>query len=1064
MPYLFGLFVAASLFLSFTTQAQASGSYYIFDAQSQYLNRRVFDRNKEPLCTRNSDGFLQSCSLPPGKTFQSLMDDYDTYMFLSSTQGIVNRYRPTFYLLSSEVDQKWIDNLKAHSDVWPWFAAAGQNNLQSIDEVISTFFRGYGIQGSVVWDADRPFTLNLAMTIAGADNLVVVRRDSTLYNKITAAYPVKVDLAGRFNTKPEAYRWLADNYLATGKVNPNLAYIKDGYPVYLYKREQLFDFREKALLGWGNLISDYIVAKKGFIFDLAPSAENLPKDDFGTDSRADFEVLQHIVNIARNKVGENKLIEFWGYPTGKYNKCNSGGREYEDGVLCSEWRWSRNISEWGGVKRLGGGEQQGVDSPNMSFFAHGPGVDFLAQNASLTPRELIQKGYARGFPYNFSFENDSAGGNWTLDTSNKAVYSSNGSHGRNYLEANVASADLQSHNSVYQDIARDLWRGYRYNFQIKIASVNGGTLRGRQVVWAFREGRSEALCERPFTVSGSNWQTLDCGFDTRGDGFSSVRLQVYLDTVEANYRFDEAYFDGPNMLEVNPNMKFATVYMGDYDFANAPQVMSQLRDVGYYDTNASGGVFNPAVWYAPPWDSRRDHIPVGWGISSVIAKETPPVFAYLAKTKGAGDWFVMPDSGAGYVNPGHLKDSVLGDWIRSTGNLHRQFNYSTGWVLEGLEAAHLPNGNTSEWQKIVNMYKIIAPGGIFYDLKLNAGSNLSQFVNGLGVVWLGDLGWQGLFEGNILNHVFPENIIRMALKEEGEVSRVWCGSGGRSNCSSGGGLMQQINENRISWTDILNQYLPEGSSSAQFLALRAVYLGSSLLDVVFNGYDPTGAQGISDRRPDIKLVDPITFFNLQRQTYNAPTVGRASIVSHNIPTYLTTGQNYDVSLTLRNDGWDTWVGSDGNNCGGYGDPAQGCYVFAWGLQEGEVMPTGKDVQPEFPYSGYLAVPGEVKPRESITFNFTLSAPQTPGRYSFQTDMVKNQVHFFEEAGGVPWQKPVEVVVKQVDFNGDGSVGGEEIDQVTGRYGESGGVEDVNGDGEVNIIDLQKIILGTLNNP
>ncbi len=959
------------LFL-FATPSFASG-YYLYDASGNYLNRA---------------SYVHRDAHDPPKPFPTLIEDFDTWVFLSSVSGNANRSRPSFYTVSGPLDNKWLTNFRSNPNVWPWLAGTQPTRLNNLDEVINTFKSGYGIEGSVVWDGDKPFTLNVAATIAGDKNLVIVRRDSSLYGKITAAFPVKEDLTGRFNNKADAYNWAIDNYLVN-KHNPLLSAQKDGDPLYLYKNKGVMyqDAQGGAILTWGNLSLDYSIAKRAFVFDLAPRSDVRPVDDF--TNGADASVFERMLQVARQNTDTDHVVPVTGFPNEKYVQCNQFGLDY---VQCGEWSFTQIISRNGGANRVGGGEWWGNDTPNFSFYNHGPGTDMVAQPAPLTPRQLLEKNYVIGFPYNYSFENDRNGGNWVLDTTNRVVYDGGGSQGPNFLEANVSDADLHAHNSIYQDIPLSFLQGYHYRFSGQVRSPSGGSIVVNQTLWAFRQssGNFEVLCQNKVTISSRDWQTVSCETDIENTDYTQARLQFYLETPNTNYDFDEIYFDGPNTLALNPNKKFFTAYLGDYDYAAAVYVGTQVTPANIPDGDP--------VDYMPNWEHKGE-FPAGWSFSSSISREIPPIYSYLAKTKTDKDWFIMPDSGAGYANPVSIPDQYVGSWIRETTNLHRQYGYRTGWILDGLDGYQDPWSNASG-DRSRHMYSSIIPDGAIVSSALASGR---EFVGDYALTRLESFGWATLpFEG---------------------VAYVW--------------------------TRDLEPHLSE----KQFWAYRSVWLAPNVLGRVFR-------ERIIPQHPEVTPVDPITYFELYKLSAGRSTISHSSIVSQNIPTYMETGHTYNVSLTIRNDGWDTWMPS-GGNCG-YGQAGKGCYVYHVGLTN-----TGNPDPGHFDSNSgdyWVGIDHQVIPGETTTFNLTINAPSNAGSYTLRTDMVKDQIDSFQHSwGDQPWQKPIQVTDRAIDFNNDGAVNNEEMDQVLDDYLNTG-VADVNGDGVVNTLDLRKVANQSQNNP
>ncbi len=109
-------------------------------------------------------------------------------------------------------------------------------------------------------------------------------------------------------------------------------------------------------------------------------------------------------------------------------------------------------------------------------------------------------------------------------------------------------------------------------------------------------------------------------------------------------------------------------------------------------------------------------------------------------------------------------------------------------------------------------------------------------------------------------------------------------------------------------------------------------------------------------------------------TYTAvftPRTNEAAFVSQSVPATMTAGQSYEVSVTLRNDGGNTWTEAEAYSLGAQ-NPQDN---VTWGLNR-------------------VQMPGEVAPGEEVTFGFPVTAPPTPGTYDFQWRMVQEYVQWF----------------------------------------------------------------------
>ncbi len=105
----------------------------------------------------------------------------------------------------------------------------------------------------------------------------------------------------------------------------------------------------------------------------------------------------------------------------------------------------------------------------------------------------------------------------------------------------------------------------------------------------------------------------------------------------------------------------------------------------------------------------------------------------------------------------------------------------------------------------------------------------------------------------------------------------------------------------------------------------------------------------------------------------------AQLVSNTIPNVMTAGQNYNVAITMKNTSYVTWD-STNYKLGAVDDTDP----FAGGRQ---------------------SLSGTVAPGQQFTFNFTMTAPATPGAYTTDWRMVQEFVNWF----GDTLTKQVQVV-------------------------------------------------------
>jgi hypothetical protein len=108
----------------------------------------------------------------------------------------------------------------------------------------------------------------------------------------------------------------------------------------------------------------------------------------------------------------------------------------------------------------------------------------------------------------------------------------------------------------------------------------------------------------------------------------------------------------------------------------------------------------------------------------------------------------------------------------------------------------------------------------------------------------------------------------------------------------------------------------------------------------------------------------------------APTpANAATFISQSVPSSMTSGQSYNVSVTMKNTGTNAWSSSDSYRLG------------AQNPQDNTTWRTPDRVE----------LPSSVAPNTEVTFAFTVTAPSTAGTYNFRWQMVQDGVAWFGDA-------------------------------------------------------------------
>jgi hypothetical protein len=667
--------------------AQEQRTLYVFDLRQYFVNYGPYFLKKQ-----------ERGSLPPGKDFPGMVQAHDLINLVVSLQGLVNRAEPRLYVIHQDIDQLWLDTLRQGG--W-WLGDYRLEYIPDLAALLSAFPQGAA--GAVVWSAEVPASLNVATTVAGAEDLVIVRGDSPLFAQITAAYPVKVDLRSQLTSKTQAYRWALERYLATGKSDPHLlAYMQDGWPVRLMTG----DPPQMAPSPWDVMRRDYIIQNRGFAFDLSVWGDEQPVDDPDQPLGEDLRVFRQIFSTARRKAGQD-IISFWGTALPKYHHdLDIGGweRNKHDGVN-TEWETSWLVSSYGAAIHSGT-DLLGLELANASVWKHGPFPERVVQNPPLTPQQMMERGYLVSPLANADFEQGEGGlawvmdvGSWELKTDRARAYS-----GERYL-ALSATADRKN---VYQDVPLKPLSGGRYTFSIAARAAE--PVQVQMTIWA--TGGAKESASREFVVQGEEWQPLELSLDVGRDRHEGLRLQLSANTPARPLDLDAASLSGPNAYRLVGDKKFVMIYNGDYDGNNSLYVFRGL-------------------W--PLWEEQaRGTFPLGWGMSVNAMREIPPILAYFYQTKGKEDYFIASNSGGGYLNPGALPTSLYQSWRDQNIALYRRAGLHLTWILNGKGWKNLSPG-------LFDIYRSFSADGVLYftlddgdEIKLHKNMPIMPLVNAFG--------------------------------------------------------------------------------------------------------------------------------------------------------------------------------------------------------------------------------------------------------------------------------------------------------------------------------------------
>ncbi|MCC6142962.1 MAG: hypothetical protein IT368_04045 [Candidatus Hydrogenedentes bacterium] len=283
---------------------------------------------------------------------------YDYAVAASTLQGVINRDGPKLYLRSpwSHLPDYW---LGIFTKPGQWLSEREQRALQTLGDIRA--LAGDRVKGAVVWDPAVPATVNVATTIAGVEDAVVL--SPTLADQYLKDWklPVIVDLRGKFDgsvsgsAKNDAYRWAVAEYLEKGRCSSEI----------LCLFEDAWTARERGDTLYA-VTRDWAVKRRAFVFDLSPWADEVPADDpgqpLGTDKATYEQILQAVYAQAAGK-HMTELAGFFAFP--KYSNVPGHASRHEP--VPTEWETVYLISPCNGYQNT-----IAHACYNQSLHAHAP--------------------------------------------------------------------------------------------------------------------------------------------------------------------------------------------------------------------------------------------------------------------------------------------------------------------------------------------------------------------------------------------------------------------------------------------------------------------------------------------------------------------------------------------------------------------------------------------------------------------------------------------------------------------------------------------------------------------
>jgi len=275
---------------------------------------------------------------------------YDEAVAVASLQGVINRNSPTLYVKTAAAylpPQYWLNKFSVPGG---WLAGRTQVPCTDLNALVA--LAGTKVKEVVVWDPNVPATVNVATTIAGVRDAVVVSPDQLaqfpahwglpifydLRNKFTGSGTVNYDgvsFASTGSKKNDAYRWAIEKYLKTGLCSKTLlCYFEDSY------------FRASNGVCPNGVIDyavtrDWAVKNRSFVYDLSPWGDVVPKDDPYQPLGTDLATYKLMLGALLNQTAGTIMTEICGFFS--FTKY---GSESPHGDVATEWETVHLISHY----------------------------------------------------------------------------------------------------------------------------------------------------------------------------------------------------------------------------------------------------------------------------------------------------------------------------------------------------------------------------------------------------------------------------------------------------------------------------------------------------------------------------------------------------------------------------------------------------------------------------------------------------------------------------------------------------------------------------------------------
>ncbi len=304
-------------------------------------------------------------------------DDYDEVVALATLQGLINRDGPRLYITNVEYrrPEYWLERLSQRGR---WLHGVERRTITGLQAVFN--LARPILRGAVIWDPEVPATLNVATTIAGVEDAVVL--SPTMAERVQPRWrlPIIQDLRGRFtgketgSRKNDAYRWAIREYLDTGRCSSRM--------LCLYT-DSFFD-RPAGQIAY-LILRDWAVRNRAFTYDLSPWGDETPADDRDQPLGTDLATYKLMLEATLRQSAGRHMTEVGGFFS-FHKYANMPGNPSNHDPVPTEWETVHLISPYNCYQNTAT-----EFSYNQSFHSHAPQKPLSQQRPAR--RELENKAY-----------------------------------------------------------------------------------------------------------------------------------------------------------------------------------------------------------------------------------------------------------------------------------------------------------------------------------------------------------------------------------------------------------------------------------------------------------------------------------------------------------------------------------------------------------------------------------------------------------------------------------------------------------------------------------------------